>query len=155
LKSITFSCEKFIFSEDGSIMRTSETNESLFSNQSKENELIFKELHKSTMKELDCETDERMKKLYSSSLALVEREVAGGNTQAALAYLKTYHQCQAINLQMLNLILSGLQLPQSEKSCSDGGCESDEPNNEYLQSLEALLEPQEPEENGSRTDLPR
>jgi len=129
-----------MFSEDNSTTKNSES-------------IFRQELHESARKELGWQNPDQMENLYSSSLALVEREVAGGNTQAALAYLKTYHQCQAINLQMLNLILPGLQLPQPQKSCSDGSYKNDELNNEYLQSLEALLEPQE-EEDGSIADLP-
>jgi len=144
-----------MFSEDNSTTKNSEADEYLFSNQQQQSDSILRQdLHESIRKELGWQNPDLMENLYNSSLALVEREVAGGNTQAALAYLKIYHQCQAINLQMLNLILSGLQLPQPQKSCSDGGCESDEPNNEYLQSLEAMLEPQQPEEDSSITDLP-
>jgi hypothetical protein len=94
-----------------------------------------------------------MESLYSSSLALVKQEVAQGNAEVALSFLETYHFCRAIDLQALTPMLpESRRLPQPEKSCTDGGYESVESNNDsYFQSLEVLLQPQE--EDSSRFDF--
>lgn len=116
-----------------------ELEERVFSQQQEKRQVAR---YQKRLEEAQEEPQNLMESVYSSSLKLLEQEVIGGNTEVALAYLKTYHFCQAIDFQILAPILSKTNLSELESICSLP--KIPDPNKgEYLQSLEALIEAQE------------